>query len=53
MIADEEWALWRAAVETRGRPQVLEAHADWLLAHDRRRGELLLSALRSLEVGLY
>jgi hypothetical protein len=47
MISDEEYALWRAAVEIPAQPSVLEAYADWLLAHDRRRGELLQKNLRN------
>jgi hypothetical protein len=41
MITDKEVTLWRAAVETPARPAALEAYADWLLKHDRRRGELM------------
>jgi uncharacterized protein (TIGR02996 family) len=47
MIADDEWALWRAAVERPADPAVIEAYADWLVAHDRRRGELLRKSLHA------
>lgn len=41
MITSEECELWRAVIEGPDRAAAAEKLAAWLLAHDRRRGELL------------
>jgi hypothetical protein len=51
MIADEEWALWRAAAERPAPASVIEAYAAEGAA--ALRSSAHLSSLRSLEVDPY
>ncbi len=46
-ITSEEVARWRRTVEAPADVVALEAHRDWLLAHDPRRGRLLRTRMRT------